>query len=270
MGKSEWDGNFKESKYVETGNVVNDVIENNGRIIHERTLDGYTHEVVDRGKYVSDDYYFPRRDSRKKPHIHYEMRSNGMILVDGKPIKTDGGNNTMRHGRQLKRNHSLDGTILQKESNDQVQEGIKLHELGTKFESDKAKLEDEIEKVQNSKISDADKRKLVAQLEEAITKLQEQYDKEVTEEERKVQEELEGQIESMQEAADEMERQADSLRNVQMDVASTDASAAADAAEAQKQTFENMKSEYVEKLKLQMEQAEIQQRIIRNRRLSGR
>ena len=128
----------------------------------------------------------------------------------------------------------------------------------------------EIEKVQNSKISDADKRKLVAQLEGAITKLQEQYDKEVTEEERKVQEELEGQIESMQEAADEMERQADSLRNVQMDAASTDASAAADAAEAQKQTFENMKSEYVEKLKLQMEQAEIQQRIIRNRRLSGR
>lgn len=270
MGKHGWNGNFKGSKYVETGNMVNDVIENNGRILHEATSDGYTHEVVDRGNYVSDDYYFPRRDLGKKPHIHYEMRSNGMILVDGKPIKIEGGNSTMRHGRQLGRNHSLDGTILQKESNDQVQEGTKLHELGTKFESDKAKLEDEIEKVQNSKISDADKRKLVAQLEGAITKLQEQYDKEVTEEERKVQEELEGQIESMQEAADEMERQADSLRNVQMDAASTDASAAADAAEAQKQTFENMKSEYVEKLKLQMEQAEIQQRIIRNRRLSGR
>lgn len=42
-------------------------------------------------------------------------------------------------------------------------------------------------KNQNAKISDADKRKLVVQLEDAIASLQEQYDKEVTEEEHKVQ-----------------------------------------------------------------------------------
>ena len=72
------------------------------------------------------------------------------------------------------------------------------------------------------------------------------------------------------EAADEFEKQADSLKNVQMDVASKDTSAAAEAAEAKKKEFETMKSNYVEKLKLQMEQAETQRRNIRNRRLSGK
>ena len=107
-------------------------------------------------------------------------------------------------------------------------------------------------------------------MEGGIALLQEQYDKEVAEEEAKIKEELEDQIESMQEAADEFEKQADSLKNVQMDVASKDPSAAAEAAEAKKKEFETMKSNYVEKLKLQMEQAETQRRNIRNRRLSGK
>jgi len=83
-------------------------IKNNGRLLHEPTSDGYTHEVVDRGAYISDDYYFPQRTSGKKPHIHYEIRSNGNVLIDGKSIleNTTGGNNTMLHGRELGRNHN--------------------------------------------------------------------------------------------------------------------------------------------------------------------
>ena len=270
MSKQNWDGRFDspECKYKYTGNIVNDVIENGGRILHEPTSDGFTHEITLRNGYISDDYYFPN-PARSNGHDHYELHSTGDIVINGKKITT-GGTSTMRHGRQLSRNKSLDGTILNKESGDQVQEGTKLHELGVKFESDKAKLEDEIEKVQNSKISDADKRKLIAQLNAAIEALQEQYDQDVTAEEERVQQELMGQIESMQEAADELERQADDLRSIKMEAASTDASAAADAAEAQKQAFEQMKAEYVEKLNLQIEQAAIQQRNIRNRRLSGR
>ena len=49
-----------------------------------------------------------------------------------------------------------------------------------------------------------------------------------------------------------------------------DTSAAADAADEKKEEFENMKREYAEKLKLQMEQAQMQQRNIRNRRITGR
>ena len=117
---------------------------------------------------------------------------------------------SMLHGRQRGKNRSLDGTIIRNESDNKLQEGTKLHELGKRFEADKAKLEKEITKVQNAKISEADKKNLIAELEGGIALLQEQYDKEVAEEEAKIKEELEDQIESMQEAADEFEKQADS------------------------------------------------------------
>lgn len=269
MSKREWDGNFCDSQYTETGNIVNDVIENNGRILHEATVDGYTHEMVDRGAYISDDYYFPRRTPGGKRHVHYEMRSNGEVLIDGKNLIT-GGTDTMKYGHQLGLRKNLDETILQKEAGIQIDERTRLHELGNRFEADKAKLEDEIEIIQNSKMSQADKQKLIAQLNASIKALQEQYTREVEEEEARVQKEQEGQIESMQEAADELEHQASELRGIKMDVATTDASAAADAAEAQKQAFEQMKAEYTEKLNLQIEQATIQQRNIRNRRLDRR
>jgi len=79
-----WNGSFKKSKYRKTGNIVNDVIENGGRLLHEPTVDGFTHEVVDRGKYISEDYYFPSQNVEGKAHIHYELRSNGEVFIDGK------------------------------------------------------------------------------------------------------------------------------------------------------------------------------------------
>ncbi len=272
MKKHIWDGKFSESKYIETGNIVHDFIENDGRLVHEPTPDGYTHEIVDRGSYISDDYYFPRpiHDKKLKPHIHYELRSNGTILIDGKivTVNIEGGKNSMSPENWS--NRSLDSTVLQKESSDRIYEGKKLHELGTKFETDKTKLETEIVKVQNSKISAKDKRKLITELEKAVTLLQEQYERDVTEEEQKVQKELNSHLESMQEAADELEQQSESLRNIEMEAASADTLAAAAEADAQKQLFENMKSEYTNKLRLQIEQAENQKRKILSRRLGGR
>lgn len=173
-------------------------------------------------------------------------------------------------GMNLGRHGEVGYTEIDKEAGEQVSEGDKLHELGTKFESDKGKLEDEIEKVQAANISNKDKQKMIAQLNTAIEKLQEQYEEDVSREEERVQEDLCQQIEQMNAAVDELEEQADSLRSVTMDAASTDASAAADAAEEKKREFEQMRDSYVEKLQLQMEQAEIQKRNIRVRRLSGR
>lgn len=267
-----WNGEFSESKYTKTGNIVHDVIANGGRLVHEPTLDGYTHEIVDRGSYISDDYYFqrPSRDKKSKPYIHYELRSNGTVLIDGKivTVNIEGGKTNMLP--ESWNNRSLDSTILQKESSDKIYEGKKLHELGLKFEADKIKLETEIMKVQNSKISANDKRKLIVALEKTVTLLQEQYEQDVTEEEQKVQKELNSHIDSMQEAADELELQSESLRNVEMEAAATDTLAAADEADAQKQVFENMKSDYLEKLQLQMEQAENQKRNILSKCLRGR
>lgn len=200
-----------------------------------------------------------------------------MPLLDtrrGKDLKSGGENMKLQRGSlekgSLEKTHTLDMKILKRESKDKLEEGNKLKELGMKFESDKEKLENEIEKVKKAKISENDKKKLLTELENAMTKVQEQYEQDVAEEQKKVQEEMEGKIESMQEAANELGKQADSLRNLKMDAASTDASAAAAAADDQKKAFETMKKEYTDKLKLQIEQAEIQQRAMRTRRLSGR
>ena len=274
--KKKWDGSFKDSKYIETGNLVGDVIENGGRLLHETTADGYTHEIVDRGQYVSEDFYFPQKIPGKKPHIHYELRSDGDVLIDGKSLihKTGGGN--MVRGKVLSKgeNYRRHGEIGYKELHDEAEERIekndKLHGLGLRFESDKAKLEAEIDKVNASSISQKDKAAIISQLNAAILVLQEEYEEAVVQEEERVYGEIQEQIEQMEEAVDELDQQIDSLRDVSMEASSTDASAAADAAETKKQEFEQMKAEYAEKLKLQMDQAEIQRRNIRVRKLSGK
>lgn len=229
---------------------------------------------------------FSYLDSRKK-----DMAQNpGVYCWDEKtaPISIDelvafnhtisrergGRNMAMRRvlskGMNLGRHGEVGYDELHKETGEQVSEGDRLHELGAKFEEDKTKLEDAIERVQASSIKPEDKAKMIAELNAAIDALQAQYEDDVVAEEAKVQEEIEGQLEQMDQTIDELTEQADSLRDVTMDAASTDASAAAEAADAKKQEFEQMKEEYTEKLRLQMEQAEMQQRNIRNRRLSGR
>lgn len=176
----------------------------------------------------------------------------------------------MYHGRQRSRNHSFDGTILRGEADDLVKESAALDELGSRFEADKALLESEIEKVQNSRISDENKKALIAKLDDAIAALQKQYDKDVTENLEDVHSNLEACTEDMQEAADDLEEEGRDLRGIRMDASLTDASAAADAAEAKKKEFEDMKHEYVEKLELQIQQANLQKRNILARRLRGR
>ena len=271
MGKRKWDGKFQDAMYTETGNMVNDVIENDGRLVHEPTVDGYTHEVVDRGQYISDDYYFPRRTPGKKPHIHYEIHSNGDIIIDGKKQEAGGSNHMsgIKHGRELSRNKGLDGTIIQKECDNHLKDMDEIHKLGEKFEADKKKLEAEIKKVEQSDIKPSDKRQLILILIAAIEELKTQYDREVSAEEEKLKKSMLGQVENMQSAADELNKQATSLRNVRMDAASTDASAAADAADAKKQAIEQMKAQYLEQLNLKIQAAKIQQRNILNRRRGG-
>lgn len=188
--------------------------------------------------------------------------------------KRRGNNMTMRKELSKGMNFGRHGEVgydeLHEETGELVSEGDRLHELGEKFEADKTKLEDAIERVQASNIKPEDKAKIIAELNAAIDALQAQYEDDVAAEEAKVQEEIEGQLEQMDQTINELTEQADSLRDVTMDAAATDASAAAEAADAKKQEFEQMKEEYTKKLCLQMEQAEMLQRNIRNRRLSGR
>lgn len=176
----------------------------------------------------------------------------------------------MVHGRQRSRNRSLDGTILKGDAAALAQEGARLQALGEKFVEDKEKLGACMERVKKSRMAAADKVATLAELTDAMERVQDQYARDVTLEQQRLQEEQREVQETMQEAADEWQRQSDDLHAVRMAAAGTDASAAADEADRQKEKFDQMKAEAVEKLRLQMNQAAAQQRRILSQRLSDR
>ncbi len=173
-------------------------------------------------------------------------------------------------GRQLSLNKSLDSTILKGEAQDKVNEGEKLDELGAKFVSDKEKLEAEIDKVEKSNISNADKSKLLDKLKNAIVSLKEQYDKDVSKENEKIQKKLQEKTDEMQEAEDEMQEQIDSLNDMEIEAADIDTSALINEAKDKKKDFEKIKTEYVKKLEAQINANELQRREILKERLRGR
>lgn len=174
----------------------------------------------------------------------------------------------MRRGYGRKR--GLEGTYfteLNEKSQDLISQGQQLQETGEKFNSDKDQLEAQLEKITESKTADD---QVKAYLEEAITSVQEQYQKEVVDEQTRVQEALQETTKEMNEASDELEEQSKNLQDLKMDAASTDASKAAAEADAKKQSFERTRTEFLEKLNTQIDQANMIQREMRTRRLSGR
>lgn len=274
MSKHKWDGSFSESQYVDTGNIVNDVIENGGRLLHEPTSDGYTHEIVDRGTYISDDYYFPQRIPGRKPHIHYEIRSSGGVFIDGKKIEP-GGSRTMKHMR-MRNLSKIEGTKigvagLGNEADEKVKQGEQLDELGRDFLSDKARLEQQYEAIESDDTLDrAHKISQLKALREAVVKLQEDYENKVTEKQEELQDELRALNEKAQQAEQALEKQIDSLRGVRMDAAATDTSAAAEAAEAERRKFQEWHAQNVEALNLRIEQHQSQRRNVLKNNLGGR
>ena len=171
----------------------------------------------------------------------------------------------MNYGRQGELGHDE----LHKEAEEHIEEGNRLHELGERFEKDKVKLEDALDQIEASSIPAETKKAMRDRINSAIDELVAQYEKDVKEEEAQVHESLETLLEFINQTVDEYSKQADSLRGVTMDVASIDATSAADAGDAKKQELEQMKQEYVEELRLQMQQAEILERNIRARRMRG-
>ena len=172
-------------------------------------------------------------------------------------------------GMNYGRNGELGYDELHKEAEEHIEEGNRLHELGERFDDDKAKLEEAFDRIEASSIPEDAKKNLLDRINSAIDALVDQYTKDVEEEEAQVHESLESLLEYMDQIVDEYSKQTDSLRGVTLDVASIDAASAADAGDAKKQELEQMKQEYVDKLRLQMQQAEIQQRNLRARRLRG-
>lgn len=178
-------------------------------------------------------------------------------------MKTHGG------GMSIGRHGEVGYNELRENVEGKMEDNDRLHELGEKYVEDKKKLEDAIEQIQSSNIAGEDKQRMIDELKTAIDALEGQYKEEVEDPEAGVRDEIEDLLDQMGQTIDEFTKQTDSLRGVKMEAASIDANSAADAGDTKKQEFEQMKAEYVEKLRLQMQQADIQQRNIRARRLRG-
>ena len=167
----------------------------------------------------------------------------------------------LTRGMNIERNHgTIDSGMLDKKRSEIVETNKRLHELGEKFERDKQKLEAQIDKIMNSKISSEDKRSLLQELREGVEQLQEQYINEVAQEKEKLQENLKETIGEIEEGIGELEAEEDDMRNIETEASDTDASAGAEAAAMTRQKFENLKSEadrdleeMVEKLQSQNE-----------------
>lgn len=262
MSKGKWDGRF--STAFQMDNFVAEFMEY-GRIFRKETIDGFTHDLVDRGIYYSEDYYFPDRE-RSRGHIHYEFHSDGRVLKNGKQIVSNIGGKDMLNRNEINKNN-LDSSILKEEAEIQIEKGIEFQRLGNKFEGDKKKLEDEIEKIQKSFISEADKKRMIEILIKIIKELQDKYKQDIIKLRDEVYKNIQESIEKMEIAQMELEKQSNALRNMTMELDSSDTGEAADAADLKGKEFENMKNDTEDKLREQMEGAEKQDERIKVMRL---
>lgn len=147
------------------------------------------------------------------------------------------------------------------------EEGIA--ELGEKFEKDKAKLEDAIDRLNSSNVAEDDKRSLMKECNSAIEILQEKYEKEVKEEREKCFVVVQENIDMMDSMANEFGEQENELKKLELDIPNQAASAAADLVSEKKKAFETARDEYLQELNLRMEQSKMQEKNMRIRRLSG-
>ncbi len=252
--KKKWDGSWKDA--YKCDNMVQDYLEH-GRIFRESTPDGYTHDLVDRGDYLSEDYYFPDREGTRGK-IHYEIHSDGVVLKNGKPIKAKRGGTKMamkmKMGKEL--GQGLDLKVI-RQSMDQHQDKLgKLGELGEKFNADKEMIEDKIESVKRSKMSAEHKSEIIAELEDIREQVREQYERDVAAEEAREQEELQEDIEKADEASQELQEQAESMRSAEMAAASATMDQAVGVTEKMREEFDTMRDEVADMLSQMAESAQ--------------
>lgn len=267
MPKRKWDGRFSEAYWVARDNPVEELIENSGRILRESTSDGYTHDIVYRAGYISEDYYFPNPD-RGNGHDHYELHSDGNIVINGKRI-TGGGVDMAGRGKVLSR--SSESTRVRRQETEQTQSEFKrIVELGKKFEADRAELDRQIEAIEMSDATEEYKQKARAKYEYAVEKLKEKYDRDIKEALDEEDQKLIDQAESAKESSLEHKRVAEELKKTQLEVADVGMSDAVVQAEQESQEMANIEKSISEKRKLLKEQADIQRRNVRAQRLRGR
>lgn len=162
--------------------------------------------------------------------------------------------------------NALDSKKLKEKADELAKEHNNKKELGEKFLADKEKIDNEMERVENASISDEDKKKLKDILKSAMDQLVEQYDTEITEEQHRIEERESDLIHEAEEAAEEKRKIADEFDGDDSgDSGALHLSDAANEARAQQEEFERIRSAQAERIKLQMEQAQIQRNEMRKK-----
>ena len=161
---------------------------------------------------------------------------------------------------------SLDGRVIKRNVERTKERDEGLHEEGEKFWRDKEALEEQYRIIEESSLSAEDKRKTLEALKQLAITREKDFEDKVEKEREKLQEEQKDKIEEYSSGIEELSEEADSLRGVKLEADSADASAAIAALDEKKAEFEQYKADAQEKLRLQIQQAEMQARNMRNKR----
>lgn len=165
-----------------------------------------------------------------------------------------------------------DRDAIKKELDNSVTVGEQLFEKGEKYRKDIETINKEVERVKNSKLSATDKTKFLEALEQARELIEAEYQEKVEDKRTEVQDYMQVNLEEAQEQIVELEITEECLNEMQMEAMGKDKTVGTFMTEVQdqKQKFEDMKDDYTEKLKLQIEQARIQRQNVFKKQLGGK
>lgn len=141
-----------------------------------------------------------------------------------------------------------------------------IYEEAEKFLRDKDILEQQFEDISESSLSTEDKRKTLEALKELVLMREKDFDEKVTKERERLQEEQQREIDDVTSGIEELSEEIDTFENTHLEADSVDASSVIETLKDKKSEFEVEKEKYKEQLRLQIQQAEIQARNMRNKK----
>lgn len=141
-----------------------------------------------------------------------------------------------------------------------------IYEEAEKFLRDKDVLEQHFEDIDESSLSNEDKIKALGALKELALMREKDFDEKVAKERERLHEEQQCEIDDVTSGIEEISEEIDSLENTHLEADSVDASTVIETLKDKKSEFEVEKEKYKEQLRLQIQQAEMQARNMRNKK----
>ncbi len=160
---------------------------------------------------------------------------------------------------------SLDSRTIGRHRTEFEEKEKTIYEEAEHFLSDKEVLEQHFENIDESSLSNEDKRKALEALKELAILRQKDFDEKVEKERERLREEQQ-EINEVTLGVEEISEEIESIKNTRLEANSEDATTVVGALEDKKSEFEVEKEKYKEQLKFQIQQAETQARNMRNKK----